>query len=117
MFWGSTWRSSPPKNPHSPAEARPTKRRASFVLLAPCNLLLHRRYTPAMKIGAHVRSGGGVDSAIDRAVDMGAETIQLFSGSPQAWRRKNYTVKEVDAFKQKTADTCIEPAFIHGLYL
>ncbi|MEO8456928.1 MAG: deoxyribonuclease IV [Chloroflexota bacterium] len=70
-----------------------------------------------MRIGAHVRSGGGVDSAIDRALEMGAETIQLFSGSPQAWRRKNYTVKEVDAFKQKTADTGIAPAFIHGLYL
>jgi deoxyribonuclease-4 len=70
-----------------------------------------------MKIGAHVRSGGGVDSAIDRALEMGAETIQIFSGSPQAWRRKNYTTKEVDAFKQKTADSGIAPSFIHGLYL
>lgn len=70
-----------------------------------------------MRIGAHVKSGGGVDKAIDRALEMGAETIQLFSGSPQAWRRKNYTVKEVDDFKQKAAETGIGPAFIHGLYL
>ena len=69
------------------------------------------------KIGAHVRSGGGVDKAIDRAVEMGAETIQIFSGSPQAWRRKNYTTTEVDDFRAKTADTGIEPCFIHGLYL
>jgi deoxyribonuclease IV len=69
------------------------------------------------KIGAHVRSGGGVDKSIDRALEMGAETIQIFSGSPQAWRRKNYTTQEVDAFRAKTAETGIAPSFIHGLYL
>lgn len=70
-----------------------------------------------MKIGAHERSGGGVDKAVDRALEMGAETIQIFSGAPQAWRRKNYTQAEVEAFKQKTRATGIEPSFIHGLYL
>lgn len=70
-----------------------------------------------MRIGAHVRSGGGVDKSIDRALEMGAETIQIFSGSPQAWRRKNYTVKEVDDFKQKAVEADVGPAFIHGLYL
>jgi deoxyribonuclease-4 len=69
------------------------------------------------KIGAHVRSGGGVDKAIDRALEMGAETIQIFSGAPQAWRRKNYTTQEVEEFKAKTAETGIAPCFIHGLYL
>jgi deoxyribonuclease-4 len=70
-----------------------------------------------MKIGAHVRSGGGVDKAIDRAQEIGAEAIQIFSGAPQAWRRKNYTTAEVEAFKQKTEETDIRPCFIHGLYL
>src|SRR5436309_11942621 len=70
-----------------------------------------------MKIGAHVRSGGRVFNAIDNAVAIGAETIQLFSGAPQAWRRKNYTPAEVEAYKQRVAETGIEPAFIHGLYL
>jgi deoxyribonuclease-4 len=70
-----------------------------------------------MKLGAHVRSGGGVFNAIDYALDLGAETIQIFSGAPQAWRRKNYTVPEVDKFKERVAETGIEPTFIHGLYL
>lgn len=70
-----------------------------------------------MKIGAHVRTAGGVFNAIDHAVAMGAETIQIFSGSPQTWRRKNYTQTEVDSYKAKVEDTGIEPAFIHGLYL
>lgn len=70
-----------------------------------------------MKIGAHVRTAGGVDLAIDRAQEMGAETIQVFSGAPQAWRRKTYKPGELESYKKKVAETGIEPAFIHGLYL
>jgi len=70
-----------------------------------------------MKLGAHVRTAGGVDKAVDRAAEMGAETIQVFSGAPQAWRRKNYSEKEVEAFKARLKETGIGPVFIHGLYL
>jgi deoxyribonuclease-4 len=70
-----------------------------------------------MRLGAHVRSGGGVDKSVDRAEELGAETIQIFSGAPQAWRRKNYTKEEVAAFKARLAETGIGPVFIHGLYL
>jgi deoxyribonuclease-4 len=70
-----------------------------------------------MKLGAHVRTAGGVDKAVDRADEMGAETIQVFSGAPQAWRRKNYKKEEVDAFKVRLKETGIGPVFIHGLYL
>ena len=70
-----------------------------------------------MKIGAHVGTAGGVDKSIDRALKIGAETIQIFSGAPQAWRRKNYTPAEVDAYQARVQETGIEPAFIHGLYL
>src|SRR3989454_5383366 len=69
------------------------------------------------KIGAHVRSGGGVQNAIDNALEMGAETIQIFSGAPYAWKRKNYTEAEVDAFKKEVEEKGVEPTFIHGLYL
>jgi deoxyribonuclease-4 len=72
---------------------------------------------PRPKIGAHVRSGGGVQNAIDNGLEMGAETIQIFSGAPYAWKRKRYTEAEVEAFKKRTEETGIEPAFIHGLYL
>ena len=70
-----------------------------------------------MKLGAHVRTAGGVDKAVDRAEEMGAETIQVFSGAPQAWRRKNYSNEEVAAFKARLKETGIGPVFIHGLYL
>jgi deoxyribonuclease-4 len=70
-----------------------------------------------MRLGAHVRSGGGVFNAIDHAEAIGAETIQIFSGSPQAWRRKNYTAAEVEKFKARVDESGIAPTFIHGLYL
>jgi len=70
-----------------------------------------------MKIGAHVRTAGGVDRGIDRAVEIGAEAIQIFSGAPQAWKRKSYTPGEVEAYRAKAEANGIGPCFIHGLYL
>ena len=70
-----------------------------------------------MRIGAHVSTSGGVDKGIDRALDLGAECIQVFSGAPQAWKRKTYKKEEVADYKKKVAETGIAPAFIHGLYL
>ncbi len=70
-----------------------------------------------MKVGAHVKASGGVDKAIGRAEDIGAETIQIFSGAPQAWRRKEYRPEEVEAYKAGAAEKEIGPAFVHGVYL
>ncbi len=70
-----------------------------------------------MKLGAHVSTAGGVDKAVDRAEEMGAEAIQVFSGAPQAWRRKSYAKEEVAAYKSRLKETGIGPVFIHGLYL
>ncbi len=70
-----------------------------------------------MKIGAHVKTSGGVDKGIERAAEMGAEAVQIFCGAPQAWRRKTFGNDELTAYRAKVAETAIEPAFIHGLYL
>jgi len=70
-----------------------------------------------MRIGAHVSTSGGTHTAIDRALALGAETIQVFSGAPQAWRRKTYKAEEVETFKRRSVEEDIRPCFIHGLYL
>jgi len=70
-----------------------------------------------LKIGAHVSASGGVDKAIGRAEQIGAEAIQIFGASPQSWRRKQYGQPEIDAFREGSANTGIEPAFLHGVYL
>ena len=70
-----------------------------------------------MKVGAHVGSSGGLTTAFERAAAIGAETIQIFGAPPQQWRRRKIRPDECEAFKAMTAETDIEPVFIHGTYL
>jgi deoxyribonuclease-4 len=70
-----------------------------------------------MKIGAHVSTAGGLHTALDRAQEMGAETIQIFASSPRAWAFKPPSDDVVKAFREKAAASGIGPAFLHGIYL
>ena len=70
-----------------------------------------------MKLGAHVSTAGGLDKAIDRAQDIGAETIQIFASSPRSWAFKPIPADRILAFQQKSEFTGISPVFLHGIYL
>lgn len=70
-----------------------------------------------MRIGAHVSTAGGLDKAVERAREMGAETIQIFGGAPQSWRRRDYSAEETAAFRERCQEAGIGPVFIHGVYL
>ncbi|MEX0800195.1 MAG: deoxyribonuclease IV [Dehalococcoidia bacterium] len=70
-----------------------------------------------MKVGAHVKTAGGVFKGIDLAETIGAEAIQIFCGAPQAWKRKIYKPGEVETYQARVAETGIGPAFVHGVYL
>jgi deoxyribonuclease-4 len=70
-----------------------------------------------MRIGAHVSTAGGVDKAIQRAKEMGAEAIQIFTSPPQSWRRKTFTPEEMEAFRAAAQVEDIGPNFVHGAYL
>lgn len=70
-----------------------------------------------MQIGAHVSSAGGISRAIDRAVEIGAETVQIFCSPPQGWVYKPPPEEEVIAFRHRSEETGIRPAFLHGIYL
>ena len=70
-----------------------------------------------MKLGAHVSTAGGLDKAIDRARDIGAETIQIFVSSPRGWAFKPVPEERVLAFREKAEAAGISPTFLHGIYL
>ena len=70
-----------------------------------------------MKLGAHVSSAGGASNAIDRAHEIGAETIQIFASSPRAWKFRPVKEDQVTAFQEKAAAAGGLPAFLHGSYL
>jgi deoxyribonuclease-4 len=69
------------------------------------------------RIGVHVGTSGGPWTAVNRAVEAGANTFQIFSSSPRTW--KSGVVKPEDA--QKLAALRVEfdlnPLVIHASFL
>jgi deoxyribonuclease-4 len=70
-----------------------------------------------MLIGAHISSSGGIDKAIDRAVELGADSVQVFTQSPRTWRPTNHDPASFERFRQKRADAGIGGVLCHALYL
>lgn len=70
-----------------------------------------------MRIGLHVSIAGRIDQAIDRAVALGCETIQIFSRNPRGWRSKPLEAEEVKSFKKKRLQFNIYPVLVHIPYL
>jgi len=68
-------------------------------------------------IGAHVSSAGGIDKAVDRAVDIGADSLQVFTQSPRTWRPTNHDPASFDRFCEKRAEAGIGGVLCHALYL
>jgi deoxyribonuclease-4 len=67
--------------------------------------------------GAHVSTSGGIHTAIGRAVDIGAESVQVFTQSPRAWRPTNHPPENVERFKDARAEAGIGAVVCHAVYL
>ena len=70
-----------------------------------------------MYIGAHSPPSGGIHTAIDRAVAIGAESVQVFTQSPRAWRPTNHDPANFDRFRERRAEAGIHGVLCHALYL
>ena len=70
-----------------------------------------------MQIGAHISSAGGIDKAIDRAVELDADSVQVFTQSPRAWRPTNHDPASFERFRAKRAGAGIGGVLCHALYL
>ncbi|HET8555671.1 MAG TPA: deoxyribonuclease IV [Gaiellaceae bacterium] len=70
-----------------------------------------------MQIGAHVSSSGGIDTAIDRAVAIGAESVQVFTQSPRTWRPTNHDPASFERFREKRSEAGLGGVLCHALYL
>jgi deoxyribonuclease-4 len=69
------------------------------------------------RIGVHLSTAGGCWTAVDRAVEVGANTFQIFSSSPRMWRAS--AIKPADAAKMRElrAQFDVGPVAIHASYL
>jgi deoxyribonuclease IV len=70
-----------------------------------------------MKVGAHIHGHGALSGRFDAAQEMGAEAIQIFGAPPKVWKRRIIRPDECQAFRERMAETNIQPVFIHGPYL
>jgi deoxyribonuclease-4 len=69
------------------------------------------------RIGAHLAVADGLVKAGERAVEIGASALQIFSDNPTAWERRAAAAPDIPAFRKILADADIAPLAIHGAYL
>jgi deoxyribonuclease-4 len=69
------------------------------------------------RIGIHLGTSGGASNAVERAVEIGANTFQIFSSSPRMWRAPKVPEAQCARMKQLRAKHDIGPLVIHTSYL
>lgn len=70
-----------------------------------------------MRFGIHVPTSGGLKKAAQTAVQLGCETIQIFTSNPTGWKVANLDPKAAAEFVSITHDHDIRPIFVHIPYL
>jgi deoxyribonuclease IV len=70
-----------------------------------------------MLIGAHVSPAGGLAKSIERGVERGCDSIQIFNQSPRMWRPTNYGKDDFAQFCQAMKNSQIKAVVIHAVYL
>jgi deoxyribonuclease IV len=68
-------------------------------------------------IGAHVSTAGGLAKAVERGVEMGADSIQVFNQSPRMWRPTRYSEDDFAACREAMDGSRVEAVAIHAVYL
>lgn len=68
-----------------------------------------------MLLGAHC--SGGIKRALDQAIEIGADSVQLFAQSPRMWRFPEHAAEDLELFRRRRADAGIGAVLVHALYL
>ena len=71
----------------------------------------------SVKLGLHLSIAGTIDKVVDRAVERGCDTLQMFSRNPRGWNSKRLEKLEVESFRKKLKQSGIWPVFVHTPYL
>jgi len=71
----------------------------------------------ARRIGVHLGTAGGCWTAVNRAVEAGANTFQIFSSSPRMWRAADVKPDDARKMRELRAKHDIGPVSIHASYL
>jgi deoxyribonuclease IV len=69
------------------------------------------------RIGVHLGTAGGASNAVERAQQIGANTLQIFSASPRMWRAPKIDPGQCERMHRLREALNIEPLVIHTSYL
>jgi deoxyribonuclease-4 len=69
------------------------------------------------RIGVHLGTAGGCWTAVNRAVEAGANTFQIFSSSPRMWKAAPVKPEDAARMRELRAKHDIGPVSIHASYL
>src|SRR5205823_1936561 len=69
------------------------------------------------RIGMHMRTGRGLDKAVETIKELQLGTVQLFTDNPSAWRSAPVDPKATASFKQALEELDVRPAMSHAMYL
>ena len=68
-----------------------------------------------MLYGAHC--SGGIKGALDRAIEIGADAVQLFAQSPRTWHFPDHAEEDLARFREQRQEAAIGAVLVHALYL
>jgi deoxyribonuclease IV len=71
------------------------------------------------RLGIHTSIAGDIALSLDRARDLGANALQIFSASPRMWARGigRLAAADVERFRARRRELQLGPLVIHGNYL
>jgi deoxyribonuclease IV len=70
-----------------------------------------------MLIGAHVSPAGGPAKAVERGVERGCRSIQIFNQNPRQWAARDYPDDQIAEFHEAMEASDVDALLIHAVYL
>lgn len=70
-----------------------------------------------MRIGAHESAAGGPYTAVERALDDGCESLQIFVKNNNRWKQRMWTEDEAKQFRDAYAESGLGGLMAHTAYL
>ncbi len=76
-----------------------------------------RKRPDPMLIGAHVSPAGGPAKAVERGVERGCRSIQIFNQNPRQWAARDYPDEQIAEFHEAMEASDVDALLIHAVYL
>ena len=70
-----------------------------------------------MRFGVHMPQSGGFARNLERVVEIGCDTIQIFPGNPTGWKMGKLDEKEITKRVELLTKKEVKPLVVHSAYL